>query len=78
MQSESKIHTYSGDAIMTSFLMLIFFVAFLTLWLSACSPSAAQVKKDIAADLTQISQTADCPTACEALKLYIKTKLGGL
>lgn len=73
-----KIRTYNGDILGIAVLGYSLFLFCLVFAFAGCAPSATQVKKDIATDLTQISQIADCPTACEALKLYIKTKLGGL
>ena len=45
----------------------------LSITLAGC---AGMVKKsDIARDLGLIAESADCPTACEALKNYIKDRL---
>lgn len=66
----------------TMYIGTIFF-AHLALWLLALSflascASAHHIKSEIATDLIGISELNDCPTTCEALKLYIRTKLGGL
>lgn len=46
--------------------------------LVGCASTATQVRKQIASDLTAIADQQDCASSCEALKLYIKTKLRGL
>lgn len=43
--------------------------------LGACS-TGAQVKTKIAHDLYEIVEYQDCPTVCDALKTYLRTKLG--
>lgn len=37
---------------------------------------AGSVKKQIASDLNAILQVQDCPTACDAVKAYVKGQLG--
>lgn len=73
-----KIHNIDGDLIGAAFMFSTLAVVFLSLWLTGCGPSVAAVKKQIASELGAIADQQDCPTTCEALKMYIKTKLGGL
>lgn len=78
MQPNIKIHEINGNHLGIMLLAYCLFLGALVMACTGCGPSVATVKQQIASELGEIAEYQDCPTTCEALKLYIKTKLGGL